>query len=198
MTLEYTGPKPIISVTGIEFDHNKEDKFIYLSIVAELIQALDHEYIEDKRYTCVTGITPLTPETICTLIRRYDPALDQEITDRRTQRETEIASVIKRAHENQLLCEEERQVLVKNIELLQGYCIQRTINKTAYYSGIDTLAHIIKKGRIDHITAPMYTKFFHVFHSIQGVLGKLHPPMDSNIDIYEENDQLSVQLKLKN
>jgi len=36
MTLKYVGPKPLISHTGIEFDKNKEDKYVYLPIVAKL------------------------------------------------------------------------------------------------------------------------------------------------------------------
>ncbi|MFA5214716.1 hypothetical protein [Sulfuricurvum sp.] len=197
MTLEYAGPKPLISAHGIEFDHNKEDKFVYLSIAAELIQALDHEYIEDKSYTCLTGDKPITPEIIFALIRRYDPQLDREIEERQTLVEAEIASQIKHAHENRLLCEEERQVLINNIELLRAYRIQRSINKTVYYSAIETLARIIHKGHIEHITAPMYPKFFHVFHSVQGALTKLHPPVDSTIDIYTEDKHLSVQLKIR-
>ncbi len=50
MTLKYVGSKPIISFTGIELDKNKEDKFVYLGIVVELLKALDHSYIEDKSY----------------------------------------------------------------------------------------------------------------------------------------------------
>lgn len=196
LTLKYAGPKPLISVSGIEFEHNKEDKFVYLSIVAELIQALDHDYLPNKSYSCVTGQRPLTPETILSLIRRYDASLDQEMADRQKIAEEEIASEIQRARENRLLSDEEREVLIKNIELLRSYLIQRAINKTVYYSGINTLGQIIKKGHIDHITAPMYTIFLHVFHSIQGVLNKLHPPLDSTIDIYEIDGHLSVQLKI--
>lgn len=197
MTLKYVGPKPLISASGVEFDHNKEDKFVYLSIVAELIRALDHEYIEDKRYTYITGQKPLDADTIFSIIRTYNSELDQEIADRQKHIEIEIASELERARNHRILCDEECQVLVKNIELLRPYRIQRALNKAVYYSGIDILAHIIQKGHIDHITAPMYSIFSHVFHSIEGALKKLHPPIDSTIDIYEENGHLSVQLKLK-
>jgi len=197
MTLKYVGPKPLISVTGVEFDHNKEDKFVYLSIVAELIQALDHEYAKDQRYTCVTGQRPLTPDMILSLLRSRDSDLAQEISDREAIATAEINSEIEHAHHNRLLNEEEREVLIKNIELLRSYRIQRAINKTVYYSGITSLAHIIQKGDIDYIAAPMYAIFVHVFHSIEGALQKLRPPIDSRIDIYEENGHLNVQLKLK-
>lgn len=197
MTLKYVGPKPLISASGVEFDHNKEDKFVYLSIVAELIRALDHEYVEDKRYTYITGQKPLDSDIIFSIIRTSDSALEQEIADRQAHIEAEILSDLERAHNHRILCDEECQVLVKNIELLRPYRIQRALNKTVYYSGIETLARFIQKGHIDHITAPMYPLFNHVFHSIEGALKKLHPPIDSSIDIYEENGHLAVQLKIK-
>lgn len=197
MTLKYVGPKPLISVSGVIFDNNKEDKFVFLSIVAELIRALDHEYIEGERYISITGQKPLDANIIFSIIRTYDPALEQEIADRKADREKEIGSQIEHAKGNRLLCDEECQVLIKNIELLRTYNIQRTINKSVYYSGINTLARLIQKGHISHITAPMYATFAHVFHSIQGALKKLHPPIDSNIDVYEEDGHLNVQLKLK-
>lgn len=198
MTIKYVGPRPLISVSGIDFDHKKEDKYIYLSIVAELIQALDHEYVKDQHYVAMTGKKPLDPATILSLIRSYDSELDEAIAERNALSETEIDDELTRAHENRLINDEERHVLIKNIELMRPYRIQRSINKTVYYSGIATLAHIIKKGHIDYITAPMFPIFMHVFHSIQGVLGKFHPPLDSEIDIFEENSHLSVRLKLKN
>jgi hypothetical protein len=196
MSLKYAGPKPLISAHGITFDLNKEDKFIYLSIVAELIQALNHEYVGGERYTHITAKKPMDSDQIMELIRINDPLLDQEIKDRQKIVEQDIEEELERAHSNKVLCEEEKEVLVKNIELLRSYRINRSINKTVYYSGIASLAHIIQQGHIDHIYAPMFPKFNHVFHSIQGALVKLHPPIDSAIDIYEENTHLNVRLEI--
>ncbi|DAB37745.1 MAG: hypothetical protein A2023_03055 [Sulfuricurvum sp. GWF2_44_89] len=196
MSLKYAGPKPLISAHGITFDLNKDDKFIYLSIVAELIQALNHDYVGGERYTHMTAKKPMDVDSILELIRRNDPLLDQEIEDRQKIVEHEIQEELERAYSNRVLCEEERDVLVKNIELLRSYRINRSINKTVYYSGISSLAHIIQKGHIDTIFAPMFPKFTHVFHSIQGSLVKLHPPIDSTIDIYEENGHLNVRLDI--
>jgi len=196
MSLKYAGPKPLISAHGVTFDLNKEDKFIYLSIVAELIQALNHEYVGGERYTHITAKKPMDSDQIMELIRINDPLLDQEIKDRQKIVEQDIKEELERAHSNKVLCEEEKEVLVKNIELLRSYRINRSINKTVYYSGIASLAHIIQQGHIDHIYAPMFPKFNHVFHSIQGALVKLHPPIDSAIDIYEENAHLNVRLEI--
>lgn len=196
MSLKYAGPKPLISAHGVEFDLNKEDKYIYLSIVAELILALDHEYIDGQRYTHLTSSKPLGNDRIFEIITMYDSELNQKIADRQKMLEDEIANELDRAHGNKVLCEEEKDVLVKNIELLKKYRILRSINKTVYYSAITSLAHIIQKGHIDLITAPMYPKFNHVFHSIQGSLSKLHPPMDSRVNILEKDGHLSVHLEI--
>lgn len=195
-TFKYAGPKPLVSKTGIDFDQNKEDKFVYMSIVAELIQALDHEYIIDKNYVCDTGDRPLSSDTIFALIRKYNPNLDNEIEEHKKHTEEEISDELDRAKHNKLLCVEECQTLAKNIELMRSYHIQRSINKSIYYSGIDILANIIKRGHIDTIISPMFLKFNHVFHSIQGVLVKLHPPIDSTIDIYEDNGHLKTKFTI--
>jgi hypothetical protein len=196
MSLKYSGPKPLISAHGVTFDLNKEDKFIYLSIVAELIQALSHEYIGGKRYTYLTSNKPLDTDRIMELIRKNDPLLEQEIKDRQKIVEQEISEELVRAHDNKILCDEEKEVLIKNINLLREYRINRSVNKTVYYSGIASLAHIIQQGHIDRIYAPMFPKFNHVFHSIQGALVKLHPAIDSEIEIYEEDGHLSVRLDI--
>lgn len=196
MALKYAGPKPLISAHGVSFDLNKEDKFVYLSIVAELILALNHEYEGGKRYTYLASNKPMDIDRIIELIRQNDPSLDQEIQERKKMVEHEIEEELKHAHSNKVLCEEEKEVLVKNIELMRSYLINRSINKTVYYSGITSLAHIIQKGHIDTIFAPMFPKFQHVFHSIQGALFKLHPAIDSNIDIYEEDGHLNVRLDI--
>jgi hypothetical protein len=196
MSLKYVGPKPLISARGITFDLNKEDKFIYLSIVAELIQALNHEYVGGERYTHITAKKPMDADRILELIQLLDPHLDQAIQDRKLIVEEEIKEELARADTNKVLCDEECRVLVKNIELLRSYRITRSINKTVYYSGINSLAHIIQKGQIERIYAPMFPKFTHVFHSIQGALKKLHPPIDSALDIYEEDGHLTVRLDI--
>lgn len=197
MPLQYAGPKPLISAHGITFDLNKEDKFAYLSIVAELIQALDHNYQADERYTYLAKAEPLNADIIFNLIKSKDTTLINQIDERHKIAENEISDELKRAHENKVLGEEERNVLIRNIELMRNYQISRSVNKAVYYAGINVIANEIKQGHIDYIKAPMFQKFMHVFHSIQGALNKLHPPMNSNIDIYEEEKHLHIRLEIK-
>lgn len=196
MLLKYVGPKPLISAHGVSFDLNKEDKFIYLSIVAELIQALDHDYQDNQRYTYLVMAKPLNAEKIFEIIADKDDTLLTQIKERQSVAEAEFQDELQRARENKVLCDEERRVLIRNIELLHTYQINRSINKTVYYAGIHAIAQEIKQGHIDYVNAPMFPKFLHVFHSIQGALNKMHPPIDSSIDIHEHEGHLNVRLDI--
>lgn len=196
MPLQYSGPKPLISAHGIDFDYNKEDKFVYLSIVAELIEALDHEYVGDRLYSYLLSGKPLESRQILDTIRKHDPRLDKEMEERRRTTQREIEEEIERARTNKVLCNEEKEVLINNLEMLRHYRINRAVNKTVYYSGIASIATILKMGHVDYLSAPLYPKFMHVFHSLQGVLSKLHPPIDSKIELFAENTHISIRFKL--
>lgn len=197
ITLKYVGPKALFSVSGISFDNSKEDKFIYLSIVAELIEALDHEYASDQRYIVETGNKPLDENILLNLIRKRPSNLDEQIEYWAAKTTQEIDDDITRARNNPILSVEERQVLENNLEILRPYRLQRSINKSIYYAGVKLLASIIKQSGIQYITTPMYPKFLHVLHSVQGALRALHPSVDSTIDIYEEQGHLLIQLKIQ-
>ncbi len=196
ITLKYVGPKALYSVSGISFDHSKEDKFIYLSILAELIEALDHEYANDQRYVVETGNKPLDQNILLELIRKRPSNLNEQIEYWIAKTTEEIDDDIKRAQNNPILSQEERDILKSNLEILRPYRMQRSINKSVYYAGVKLLASIIKQGSIQYIVTPMHPKFLHVLHSVQGTLRAIHPPLDSKIDIYEDQGHLSVELKI--
>lgn len=196
LKLKYVGPKPIISHTGIEFDKNKEDKFKYLNIVVQLIQALDHDYIEGKSYS-YEDIRLSDVEMLYTL-KKYCPDIDKLLDKTTYSVEDEIEHNIQRAHESDTLEEEDKEVLIKNITLMHDYMLQRAVNKSVYYCAMAVLADITQRDHIDHIKTPMYQPFVHVLHSLQGTLLKKRVPIDTQLDIYEQDQQLFVKLKVVN
>ena len=198
MKLKYVGPKPHISQHGIVFDNNKEDKYIYLSIVVQLLNALNHEYYEDRVYVYEADTSRVDDSTLLHDLTKYCPEIDSLVDKRTHNVEDELQDNISRAHDSNALSPEESEVLTKNIEIMHDYIIQRSINKSVYYCAIAALAKLLKKDNIDHIIAPMYQNFVHVFHSVQGVLEKEKFPIDTNIDIYKENDKLLVKLQIIN
>jgi hypothetical protein len=197
MQLVYSGPKPLISSHGISFDNNKDDKFIYLGILAELIQALNHEYIAERIYTYNADGHPLSPDDILAQIRKCDANVDEAMTLAKKNAEENIEEELERAHNNHVLNAQDKEILIKNISMMRNYQINRAINKAVYYSGLTSLAELVKKNRIDSIGSSVVAQFTHVLHSLQGTLLKLRPPMDSVIDIYEHQGQLSVKLSIK-
>jgi hypothetical protein len=197
MTLKYVGPKPIISHRGIDFDKNKEDKFVYLNIVVQLIKALDHDYIENKSYVYEAD-KRFSKSEVVDILTQYCDNIDEIIDKRNHSIEDEIQHHIDRAHDSQTLNDEEKEILLNNINIMHDYMIQRSINKSVYYCAIDVLASIVEKDHLDHITMPMYQTFFHVLHSLQGVLLKAERPIDTKIDIYQEDGELFVKLQVIN
>lgn len=198
MTLKYVGPKPIISQTGIEFDNNKEDKFVYLSIAVELLKAISHEYMEDKKYTYNADTCLLPDNELLNELKKYCPNINSLMDKANHSVEDEIDHQIQRTHENCILNEDEKCVLETNIEMMHDYLIQRSINKAVYYCIIERIAEQLKRGHIDYIIVPMFQKFLHVLHSIQGSLRSTKPPIDSNIDIYKENGVILIKLQIMN
>jgi hypothetical protein len=196
MKLKFVGPKAIISHTGITFDTNKEDKYVFINIVIQLLNALDHEYIPDKKYLYNPGNLRLNNDELWERLSHYCPDLKERCTETQKNATCYVDEQIEHAKENQILGAEEKEVLVKNYTLMRDYIIQRAINKNLYYCVVNALAEVMKRGHIDYVVAPMFQKFAHVFHSVEGVLKKGRFPIDTNIEIYEEKGELLVKLDL--
>ena len=194
--LKYTGPKPLYTATGVTFYANKEDKYIYLGVLAELIKALDHDYQENKNYSTQTEQRSYDEKSILNLIRTYIPDLNERIEECILKTTQKIEGDIARAHNNLTLSFEARESLINNIEWIRAYQIQRTTNKSIYYAGVEALADIIKQRRIGYVTTSIDPKFFHILHSIRGPLRRLHPPVDSKIDIYRKHEHLVLEIKI--
>ncbi len=198
MELKYVGPKPIISHRGIEFDNNKEDKFTYINIAVQLIKALSHDYFEDKKYVYHTENQRLSNEELFRELTQLCPNLENLIAKTNHNIEDEIEHNIQRANENEVLRDEDKAVLKTNIELMHDYIIQRSVNKSVYYCVINILAELLTKDHIDYIVTPMFQSFSHVLHSVQGVLKGQKKPVDTKLDIYQENGALLVRLQVIN
>ena len=197
MILKYVGPKPIISYTGIELDKNKEDKFVYLGIVTQLIKALDHTYIEDKSYVYEER-HELSQSEVMNILKKYCPDFDELLDKTNHNVEEEIEHNIQRAHESRILKPIEKEVLLNNINMMHDYMIQRSVNKRVYYCAMCALADIVKKDHISYIKTPFTEKFMHVLHSLQGTLVEEKYPIDTKLEILKKDNNLFIMLKVLN
>jgi len=198
MKLQFVGPKPLISASGIDFDNNKEDKHVYINIAVQLLKALDHEYIDDKKYVYDTNSDRINDIDLMNEIHAYCPNVDELMEERKALVLEEVEDELTRARENKIIDEDSRGALINNITMMKEYRIQRAVNKTVYYCAINALADVVKRDHIEYIIAPMFQKFAHVFHSIQGVLNEQKFPIDTNIEIYEEAGKLLAKLQVQN
>ncbi len=198
MELKYVGPKPIISHTGINFDNNKEDKFVYLNIVVQLLNSLNHKYIEDKLYTYQPDMSRVSNSELYDELKKFCPKIGSLIEKENHDIRAEVKEHITRAKENNVLTHEDKVTLEKNIQIMRDYLIQRSINKSVYYCAVDALAELVKSDNIDYIVVPMFQKFAHVLHSVQGSLQKQKFPIDTNLEIYEEDGKLLAKLDVIN
>lgn len=198
MPLKYVGPKVLISKTGIDFDNNKEDKYVYLHIALQILKAIDHEYIEERVYTYTADTQRLRDDELYQVAKEYCKGVDDVMESARQSAEDYVDDLLTRAKENRLLNGTERETLIKNISLMHKYIVQRSVNKHVYYCIINRLATLLRKDNIDYIIAPMFQKFAHVFHSIQGALIHQKSPINSTMEIYEEKGKLLVKLDVMN
>ena len=198
MELKYVGPKPIISHTGINFDNNKEDKFVYLNIVVQLLKSLNHKYITDKIYTYQSDMSRLSNDELYSELKKFCPNINILMDDTDHFAHDDMQDDITRARENEVLTDIDKETLENNIKIMTNYITQRAVNKKVYYCAIDELAELVKKDNLDYIIVPMFQKFAHVLHSIQGSLERQKFPINSKMEIYEEDGKLLCKLDVIN
>jgi len=196
MKISYVGPKPLISHRGVSFDKNKDDKYVYMSIVLNLIDALNHDYLEDKVYSCSIDTQRLSNLELEHKLQKYCKNLNELVDKSNHNIEDEIAHNIQAAHESHSLTNVEKSVLEKNIKIMEDYMLQRSVNKAVYYCAINFLAKLVEKDHINYIKVPMTEKYIHVLHSLQGILETEKRPVDTAMEIYQKDGEIFAELKV--
>lgn len=195
-TLEYIGPKPIISATGIDFDKNHDDKYNYLPALIELLKALDHDYFDNKQYTFETHPQTLTSKEILDVLRSYCPNLERLLEEKEAQVTEEIDKRVDDIEANTNLEPDEKIAYKNNLKIMHDYLVKFTSNEALYNCALNKLAEIVTKDHIDYIVVPMFQKFAYVLQELQNRLKDQKHPVDTQLDILEEDGQLVAKLKV--
>ncbi|ADG93823.1 conserved hypothetical protein [Arcobacter nitrofigilis DSM 7299] len=194
MQLKYQGPKPIISEHGVSFKDGKEDKYVYIQTAIEILNAIDHEYVQGKVYKYDAKILKPSDEEIEKIIIGYKPELkqtiDEEITSYKQYLKEEIENT---SNSHPLLNKDELSALQNNLKIMHEYRIQRAINKIYYMHIIEIISDLIKEHEIKDISTPFNEKFWHVLETIQGALAKVKNYRASKI---KENPDSTIELKI--
>ncbi len=198
MQIKYVGPKPIISKTGISFDSQYDDRYTYLNIAVQLLKALDHEYFEDKTYKYAVDSGRLKDSDIVDGLKEYCGNLGHAVEEGIKAEQKLIDDELKRAKENKSISELEREALIKNIRMMESYRLQYATNEKLYNCAVQRLATFVKQDHIDYVIVPMFQRFAAVLHSVQDELANQKFPIDTRMDIYEEDGKLMAKMEVKN
>lgn len=198
MQIKYVGPKPLISKTGISFDSQYDDRYTYLNIAVQLLKALDHEYFEERTYKYSVDSGRLNDDDIVEGLKKYCGNLDSVVKESVDAEQKLIDDELKRAKENKSLSEFEKEALIKNIFMMESYRLQYAANEKLYSCTIKRLAELVKQENIDYVVVPMFQRFAAVLHSVQHELSEQKFPIDTRMDIYEEDGKLMAKMEVRN
>jgi len=194
MKIEYAGPRPMISQHGIDFKDGKEDKYVYLMISIQILQAIDKNYEEHKSYSYDTKTKRFSNDEIHQILNSYSTTLEQDVEDAEKSYTQKIDEEIEHIKMRTNLKETEKNVWVNNLEIMRKYRIQRSINKIYYMQSIELIKEIIKREEIKEIDTPFYEKYWHVLQTIQGALEEGRRSVHTELKIERSNENMIAKL----
>jgi hypothetical protein len=192
MRIEYAGPRPMISQHGVEFKEGKEDKYVYLMISIQILQAIDKNYEGHKSYSYDTTTKRFTNAEIHNILDSYSGTLEQDVENEEKFYTEKIDVEIEDIKSRTNLKESEIEAWVKNLEIMRKYRIQRSINKIYYMHSIELIKQIIKREEIKEIDTPFFEKYWHVLQTIQGALEEGRRSVHTNLEIQKVDDDTMI------
>jgi len=196
MTIKYVGPRPTISHRGINFKDGKEDKYVYLMIGIQILQAIDKDYTGHKSYSYDLETKRVSDDDMLRVLLSYEPTLEldtlNEIDSYKEHLQSEISHVSQRAY----LKDIEKQTWVNNLKVMEEYRVQRAINKIYYMHCINNIKEIIHRERIKEIDTPFYEKYWHVLQTLQGSLESGKYPVRTDLKIESMDNQMIAKLRM--
>ncbi|WP_024954256.1 hypothetical protein [Sulfurospirillum arcachonense] len=195
MKIKYSGPRPFITHHGVTFKDGKEDKYVYLMIGIQILQAIDKDFGEKKSYSYDITTKRLSNEEILNIMLQYEPSLEKDTNLERISYEEKLDEEIYNVSTKDNLTELEKEILANNLKIMKEYRIQRAINKIYYMHNIYEIGSVIKREKITEIDTPFYEKYWHVLRTIQGELTKGKSSINTELKI-EENAKGDMVAKL--
>ncbi len=180
-SVEYVGPRVEISNHGVAYKKAKEDKYVYLMVALEILKYIDNDYEKKHSYSHNFENKPLDEEMLYTLLKYHDSDMEKKIEEEERNYERKILRKIEYIQNLPHLTDIDKNVWIRNIELMKAYTIQRAINKRYYIYCIQAISNLIKHHRIREIRTPFNKHFFHVVNSIKGTLITGKPSLNAKV-----------------
>jgi len=186
----------MISQYGIEFKEGKEDKYVYLMISIQILKAIDKDFTENKHYSYDLGTKRISDEDILNTMLRYEPSLTDSVEAEALAYEKKLDQEMEDIKNQKALSEIEKDVWIKNLEIMKDYRVQRAINKIFYIHSIYEIVEVIKREKIKEIDTPFYEKYWHVLKSIEGTINSQKGSLRANIAVENKNGAIKTILRI--
>ncbi|MGB3751779.1 MAG: hypothetical protein WA945_09450 [Arcobacteraceae bacterium] len=198
MKIEYAGPRPMISQHGVQFKGGKEDKYAYLMISIQILQAIDKDYEDHKSYSYDTKTKRFSNEEIHTILDSYSTTLEKDVEKAKNSYALKIEKEIENVQARKNLKESEKKAWVNNLNIMKKYRIQRAVNKIYYMQSIALIKEVILREGIKEIDTPFYEKYWHVLQTLQGALEKGRYAKNTSLQIVHNDDHaMTAKLFIK-
>lgn len=185
--LHYVGPRVEISNHGIVYKKSKEDKYVYLKAALEILKDIDNDYEKKPFYIHSFENKPFQEEDLHTILKYYENDIEECISKECEKYKQKIQHEIEFIQNLAYLSDIDKEVWIKNIEIMKDYRVQRAMNKIYYMHCIQDIVQVIKHKKIREIRTPFNKNFFHVLNTLKGTLITGKPSLDARV--LEENDK---------
>lgn len=196
--VHYVGPRVEISNHGIFYRRSKEDKYVYLMVALEILKDIDNDYDKKPYYSHPFENKLLNEKDLNTILKHYEYNLEECVTEECEKYQDKIKHEIEFIQNLHYLADIDKEVWIRNIELMKDYRVQRAINKIYYMHCIKDITEVIKHKKIKEITTPFNKKFFHVLNTIKGSLITGRPSLDAKVlEEMDKYNNMIVRLSIK-
>ena len=196
--VHYVGPRVEISNHGIVYKLSKEDKYIYLMVALEILKDIDNDYDKKPYYSHPFENKLLDEKDLHTILKYYEKNIEECVTEECEKYKEKMKHEIEFIQNQPYLADIDKEVWIKNIELMKDYRIQRAINKIYYMHCIKDITEVIKHKKIKEIITPFNKNFFHVLNTIKGALITGRPSLDAKVfEQMDKNNNMIARLSIK-
>lgn len=186
----------MVSQHGVQFKDGKEDKYVYLMISIQILQAIDKSYEGHQSYSYDTTSKRFSNDEIEEILNAHSSTLGESIQKEEEYYSLKIEDEIKTIEERTNLVDGEKKAWVNNLKIMKNYRIQRAVNKIYYMHSIDLIKDIIMRENIKEIDAPFYEKYWHVLQTIQGSVEAGRYSKHTSLKIEKVDDENQMVAKL--
>ncbi len=197
LNVQYMGPRVEVSNHGVVYRKSKEDKYVYLMSALEILKNIDNDD-ERKKLHGQHFDNKAIEEALHSILKCYESGVEENVKEEECQYEQKMQHEIETIRNLPHLTDIDKEVWIKNIELVKEYKIQRAVNKRCYIHCIQNIIEVVKHNNIKEITTPFNKNFFHVLNSICGALITGKPSLDAKVlEEYDKDNNMIVKLSIK-